>query len=184
MMTRQTTVALVSALAVALGAGAVMAKGWGEGRMGGHGDMSGMMPAFATLDTDGDGKITRAELDARKADRQKAMDPDGDGFITLDEMKAHAAEQARTRAEAMVDRMFARLDTDKDGKLSAAEALSGPMGGQRGAERMFDRLDRDGDDAISAEEYARMTERMQGRGEGRGHGQRHGRGEGHGRMHD
>lgn len=168
-MTRKTifTLALAPVLAVALVAGAAQARGPGEARGGPGGMMGQMMPDFATLDSDGDGKVTKAELDARRVERQKAMDPDGDGFITLDEMKAHAAAQARERAEAMVDRMFAGLDTDKDGKLSAAEALAGPMAGARGADRLFDRVDRDGDGAISQLEYDRMAERMQGRGEGR-----------------
>lgn len=182
-MTRTMTLTVVSALALALAAGAVQAHGKADGRMGGW---AAAIPDFAALDTDKDGKVTRAELDARRAERQKAMDPDGDGFITLDEMKAHAAAQARVRAESMVDRMFARLDTDKDGRLSAAEAMAGPMaGGDRGAGRMFDRVDRDGDGAISQQEYDRMAERMQGRGEGRhGRGKGEGRGEGRGWMHD
>jgi Ca2+-binding EF-hand superfamily protein len=164
--------ALVPVLGLGVVAGVAEARGWGEDRMGGG--MPQMLPGFAEMDADKDGKVTRAEIDAIRAERQKAMDPDGDGYVTLEEMKAHAGEQARARAEAMVDRMFARLDTDKDGKLSAAEALSGPMAGGRGVDRMFDRLDRDGDGALSQAEYdaaaRRMAEGMRGKGEGRGHG--------------
>jgi len=182
-MNRKTifTLTLAPVLAVALVAGMAQARGPGEGHGAHGGNMQQMMPDFGTLDTDGDGKVTKAEIDARRLDRQKAMDPDADGFITLEEMKSHAAAQAKQRAEAMVDRMFAGLDTDKDGKLSAAEAMSGPMAGGRGMDRMFDRLDRDGDGAISQAEYDRMGERMQRmgdrkRGEGmRGEG-RHGHG--------
>lgn len=175
------TLTVAPALAVALLAGAVQAQTRGDhGAMGGPGGPAGMMPDFATLDTDGDGKITREELEARRVERQRAMDPDGDGFITLEEMKAHASAEAVKRAEAMVDRMFARMDTDKDGRLSAAEALSGPMAGG-GFDRMFDRVDRDGDGAISKEEFDRMGQMMgrhgdRKRGEGmRGEG-RHGEG--------
>src|SRR5690606_37663422 len=151
----------------ALFAGAVQARGWGDhGRMGGSGGPAAMMPDFATLDTDADGKITMAELEALRVERQKAMDPDGDGFITLEEMKAHAAAEAVKRAEAMVDRMFTRMDADKDGKLSAAEALSGPMAGG-GFERMFGRVDRDGDGGISQEEFDTMGQMMQRRGDGK-----------------
>lgn len=169
--TKILTLTLAPVLAVALVAGAAQARGWGEGRMGGQGGPAAMMPDFATLDTDGDGKITRAELEARQLELQKAMDPDGDGFITREEMKAHAAAEAVKRAEAMVDRMFDRRDADKDGRLSAAEAMSGPMNGA-GFDRMFTRLDRDSDGAISKAEYDRMAEAMQ-RGESkRGHGMR------------
>lgn len=165
------TVTLAPVLAVMLLAGAAQAKGWGEGRMGGPGGPSAMMPDFATLDTDGDGRITREELEARRLDRQGAIDPDGDGFVSLEEMKAHAVAQATARAEAMVDRMFAMMDTDKDGRLSAAEVLTGPRGG---LDRMFDRVDRDGDGAISKEEYDRMAAHMKKRGEGRHGGERRG----------
>lgn len=184
---RKTILALAVVPVLGLGviAGVAEARGWGEDRMGG---MPQMLPGFAEMDTDKDGKVTRAEIDAIRAERQKAMDPDGDGFITAAEMKAHAADQAKARAEAMVDRMFARLDADKDGRLSAAEALSGPMAGGRGVDRMFDRVDRDNDGAISLAEYDAAAERMaegrRGHGEGRGHGKGEGRGHGWGMSND
>jgi Ca2+-binding EF-hand superfamily protein len=188
---RKTMLAMAVAPVLALGlvAGVAEARGWGEDRMGGMGGgMPQMLPGFADMDADKDGKVTRAEIDAIRAERQKAMDPDGDGFVTLEEMTAHAADSAKARAEAMVDRMFARADTDKDGKLSAAEALASPMAGGRGTDRMFDRLDRDSDGAISQAEYDAAAERMakgdRGRGEGRGHGKGEGRGHGHGMSHD
>lgn len=175
-MTRKTVLMLTvaPALALAVAAGAVQARGPGEhDRMGGR--PAAMMPDFATLDTDGDGKITRAELDARRADRQKAMDADGDGFVTLEEMKAHAAAEAAARAETMAARMFERADADKDGKLSVTELDAASPRRQAGLDRMFARIDQDGDGAISQAEYDRMAARMQegrrGHGEGRGDGQ-------------
>lgn len=187
-ISRKTILALavVPMLGLGIVAGVAEARGWGDGRMGGMEGMGGgmpqMLPGFAEMDADKDGKVTRAEIDAIRVERQKAMDPDGDGFITATEMKAHAADQAKARAEAMVDRMFARLDADKDGKLSAAEALSGPMAGGNGIDRMFDRVDGDGDGVISQAEYdaaaERMAEGMRRHGEGRGHGKGEGRGHG------
>ncbi len=43
---------------------------------------------FAAMDTDGDGQITQAELDAHAAARFASADSDGDGFLTTDEMQA------------------------------------------------------------------------------------------------
>ncbi len=176
-MTRKTTLTVASALVLALAAGA--AQAWP------HGDRAGapgrgphmMMPSFEELDTDGDGRITREELEAKRLERIRSMDPDGDGFITLEEMKTRAGEEARKRAEAMAERMFTELDADKDGKISAAEALGARMAGPQGMERLFDRVDADDDGAVSKAEFDRAAERMQRmRGDGpRGQGM-HGEG--------
>lgn len=177
--------AVVPVLGLGVVAGVAEARGWDDSRMGG---MPQMLLDFAQLDADKDGKVTRAEVDAIRAEPQKAMDTDGDGFVTAAEMKAHAAEQAKARAEAMVDRMFARMDADKDGKLSASEAMAGPMAGGRGLDRMFDRVDRDGDGAISQAEYDaaadRMAEGKRRHGEGRGHGKGEGHRQGQGMSND
>ncbi|RYY27352.1 MAG: EF-hand domain-containing protein [Sphingomonadales bacterium] len=62
-------------------------------------------------------------------------DPNGDGVTT------------KAESTAAADARFARLDTDKDGKLSAAERASAPGGG-----RGLDRADTDGDGTVSLEE--------------------------------
>jgi Ca2+-binding EF-hand superfamily protein len=64
--------------------------------------------------------------------------------------------QAAERAEARAARMVSRMDTDGDGKLSAAEMQSGPRrDGASGARfaRMLERLDTDKDGALSREEW-------------------------------
>jgi Ca2+-binding EF-hand superfamily protein len=53
---------------------------------------------FKKLDTDGDGRISRAEAQAapRLAERFDAIDANKDGFITMDEMKAaHAKREGK-----------------------------------------------------------------------------------------
>lgn len=157
-MTRKLTLTLASALAMALVAGAVQAQD--RAPRG-----PGMFPDFATLDTDGDGKISREEFDAPRQARIKALDPDGDGVITLEEMKTRMGEEARKRAEAQAERIFARIDADGDGKISAAEALAANSHGRPGPDlgRVFERLDGDKDGAISKEEFDRAAERMQKR---------------------
>jgi hypothetical protein len=76
------------------------------------------IPDFATLDTNGDGVLTAAELESAKANRLGEVDANGDGFITADEMmvlmQARMAEQATKRFE----RMLGHADANDDGKLS------------------------------------------------------------------
>lgn len=102
-------------------------------------------------------------------DRLMQMDTDGDGAITRDE-----AEQARAV-------IFARLDSDSDGFLSAEERAAAPGGG-RGIEvadgdrdgrvsrdeamsqpyRMFERLDSNSDGVIGADELERVRAQWNG----------------------
>ena len=68
------------------------------------------------LDTNQDGRISRAEVtagQARFAERFDAMDVNKDGFID----KADRELRIKQRTDAW----FAAADTDKDGKLSRAE---------------------------------------------------------------
>jgi Ca2+-binding EF-hand superfamily protein len=170
------TVLLGAAL---LGAGAAIAvttagMAAAQDRRGGM----GMDMMFERLDTDGDGRITRAEAAAARAARIAALDSDGDGIVTRDEAVAFARAEASDRAGRRAAAMFDRADADGDGRLTAAELMTG--GGMRGGPdigRMFDRLDRDGDGAITRDEAAEAR-RGARRGEGRramrdGHGPRH-----------
>jgi hypothetical protein len=158
------------AAAMALGAtGFALAERGDHARMGmeGRGPMAGL--DFAALDADGDGKITKEEMQAPRAARLAALDADGDGKISLEELKADHLRQATERADQRAQRMMAAMDADGDGMLTAAELLAGPGPGM-----MFDRVDTDGDGAISKAEADairdRMADRMARRGEHRGHG--------------
>jgi Ca2+-binding EF-hand superfamily protein len=163
--------ALTLAVGLALGATVSSAPAQeGPGRM---------PPAFGDLDTDGDGAITRSDLEAFAEGRFAAADTDGDGVLSEAELTARAAE----RGAARVTRMLNRLDADGDGALSRAEieARGGRHGGDR-AGRMLERADTDGDGAVSETEYAGILQHMaEHRGMGRGPGMGHGR---HQRDHD
>ena len=76
---------------------------------------------FERLDTNKDGKITKAEYDASRAAEHKAADKNGDGFISKEEFAAYGDQ----RRGAFVDRMFSRLDKNGDGKLTAEELAAG-----------------------------------------------------------
>ena len=113
--------------------------GWGkhgERGPGGHGQMM-----FEKFDSDGDGRVTRAELDKTRAEKLESADGNGDGQLTLEEFQVLWLEMARPM---MVDR-FQDLDEDGNGVVTEAE-LGQPLAA------MFVYLDRDDDGAITAEE--------------------------------
>jgi len=63
----------------------------GGGHFGGNGGGGGghdPAQAFARLDTNGDGFIDKAEIDAASAERFKRMDTNGDGILSADERAA------------------------------------------------------------------------------------------------
>lgn len=167
---------LTGALVIALTATSVPALAHGKGGMRDKGPR-GPMLNFEQIDTDQDGKITQAEMDAHTAAKFSEADTDGDGKLSSEEvlarMQARAeereAQRAEKRAERMAkgaERMFERRDADGDGFLSAEEAKP-PKSGD-----MFARLDTDEDGAISKEELdaAREKAREDRRGEGKRHG--------------
>lgn len=179
---------LISGLtALALAGTAVMgvASSHGKPGMGGHmgghmggfmGERGAMMP-FEEIDTDADGKITAEEMKAHADARFAEADADKDGLVDATEMQAHMLAQATARMQERSARMIEMMDTDADGKLSAAEMQAGPREGDR-FERMLSRLDKDEDGAISREE---MEEARKDWADGRGG---HGKGHGWGRDND
>ncbi|WP_233356126.1 EF-hand domain-containing protein [Henriciella aquimarina] len=126
-------------------------RGFGKGQM------------IEQLDTDGDGQITKAEVEAMKASKFEEADANGDGGLTMEELDAYHEAQRQKRMEAMKQRMFERGDTNGDGVISLDEFED------RGAP-MFERVDADDDGVITAEEIEAMKEK---RGK---HGWRHHRG--------
>lgn len=101
-------------------------------------------PSFEALDSNGDGAITRDEIEAHRAARFASADTDGNGSLSRDELAA----RAKARMERRIDRMIRRHDADGDGALSPEELQSRHRGG------MFERMDADGDGAVTAEEFA------------------------------
>ncbi|QDL90738.1 hypothetical protein FDP22_02395 [Paroceanicella profunda] len=151
------TLALLVALSP-LAAGAASSGGAGPQ---GHGP-SGHGPAmFMKMDADGDGTVTRAEVDAFRKARFDAADANHDGEITRDELVASMTQRLeqerldreKRRAEGMADRMMARADGNGDGVISAGEPPA------TFEDMMFRRFDTDGDGTISAQE-AEAGQRM------------------------
>ncbi len=142
-MKRTILPATVSALALML-ALPLAAEAGPRGGRGGHGDHEKML---AELDTNADGAISKEEISAHKAKHFAEMDTNKDGFVGEDEMiAAHEQKQAERKRKG-AGKMVGRLDTDGDGKISAAEFSAHEMPG-------FDKIDTNKDGSLSAEERA------------------------------
>jgi Ca2+-binding EF-hand superfamily protein len=77
---------------------------------------------FAEIDTNNDGKITRAEgLTHSNALFAKA-DKNADGALSAAEMKATMMERMSKRLDKRIAKRIERTDTNKDGVISNAEA--------------------------------------------------------------
>jgi len=121
-------------------------KGWHHGRRspgGRHG-----MRMLERFDADGDGKLTRAEVDAHVTERIEAFDADGNGQLSLEEFQGLWLEHMRER---MVDG-FQMLDDDGDAQVTGAE-MGNPF------RRLVERADLDGDGAVSRAELERKKRR-------------------------
>lgn len=125
-------------------------------------------PDFATLDADGDGSISEAELQARGDARFEAADADGDGLLTAEEIVAQRDTDRAERALRRAQRLIEARDDSGDGAISREE-----LGNAR-AERMLERADRDEDGVISEEEFEEAAARHERGDRGKRHGHRGG----------
>lgn len=152
-MKKSAFIAVIVGTASIVAAGAVLAKG-GPGGPGGP----GMRMSFEEMDTDGNGEITQAEMEAMKAARFTSADTDGDGALSLEELTAQGMKKVAEHAESMLE----KHDANGDGVLSQDE-LPKP----RRSGHMFDRIDADGNGSISKEEFDEASEHMRERGRGK-----------------
>jgi Ca2+-binding EF-hand superfamily protein len=103
---------------------------------GKHGDFS--QHILERVDTDKDGKISKAEFDAEGQAMFKRLDENGDGKIAANEMpQRHWAKFS--------GQMFDRMDADHDGKVTKAEF-------QAAGDKMFQRMDKNSDGIIEKDE--------------------------------
>ncbi|WP_084437105.1 EF-hand domain-containing protein [Pseudodonghicola xiamenensis] len=147
----------IAGIVVAVGAVAATAVLAQQGAMDAAGMGRGMGPrmSFEELDTNGDGQISKEEMQARVQGRFNALDADGNGTISLEEMQA----QARQRADERAAWMFKQMDENGDGALSADE-MKGPRRSDGMMNRMFSRMDQDQSGTISKEEFDNAQARM------------------------
>ena len=141
-----------------LGTGVATADGWwGPGRHGGpHGP--GGMRLIDNFDTNKDGKVTQAEIDAARQAQLTKYDANGDGVLSLEEYQALWLDAMRP----MMVRQFQANDTDGNGTITVVEFTA------RFADTVRD-LERNGDGVLTIDELR-----------GPPHGPRHGPGPGPG----
>lgn len=99
--------------------------------------MGPMMGGFGLLqyDTNGDGKLTKAEFEAALKARFTSFDANKDGSVTPDEMRAGMQAERKANHEKEQKARFAEIDTDHNGQISQAEFLAATQpkdGDQRG----------------------------------------------------
>jgi hypothetical protein len=104
-------------------------------------------------DTDGDGRVSRAEAEAasskKSAEWFDKLDTNKDGYVTQDEI-SQAKSTRRADMKARFDERFTEADANKDGQLSLDEV-------QAKMPRLADRfttLDKDKNGMLSKDELA------------------------------
>ncbi|MBA3510535.1 EF-hand domain-containing protein [Sphingomonas sp.] len=104
---------------------------------------------------------SRAQVAQGLDQRFKALDTNGDGTITKAEMdaaEARARQQAAARIAKRAEEGFAKLDTDKNGQLSLAEFKASIPPVQAGAAAaVLQRLDANKDGKITRQEFGAPT---------------------------
>lgn len=120
------------------------------------GDM--MHHGFDEVDTNGDGQLSKAEMQEHRKARFARADTDGSGTLSVDEMVARVAEHMTKRFSKMIK----RHDSDGDGEMSMDEMAARHKGD------MFSMMDTDGDGAVSADEFEAMKD-MRGKHRGGDH---------------
>jgi Ca2+-binding EF-hand superfamily protein len=126
--------------------------------LGGHA-MAGDSPRsdaphdMLRADTDGDGRVSRAEAEAASSKKSTEwfdkLDTNKDGYVTQDEI-SQAKATRRADMKARFDERFQEADMNKDGQLSLDEV-------QAKMPRLADRfttLDKDKNGLLSKEELA------------------------------
>ena len=102
------------------------------------------MAMLENFDTNGDGQVTQAEIDAARADRFAAFDTDGNGVLNFQE---YETLWLGAMHERMVDR-FQNLDNDGDSVVTAQEFVV-PFAS------VVNRMDRNEDGVLSADDMGR-----------------------------
>lgn len=141
----KSTVTAIALLGSVFATAALAERGpGGEGSHGGRGEM--LLEIFDGVDTDGDGKLTEAELEAHRTAMFTAADTNADGMLSAEELSARQLTHFNGMLAERTARMIENRDNNGDGSLSLAEMDEGP------GQRHFARIDTDNDGAISKAE--------------------------------
>ena len=121
------------------------------------------------VDANADGAVTKAEIEAHRANKFASADTNGDNLVSASEFEEFSiAERERKQAERRAKR-FAKLDANGDGMITADEHAAAD---DKRVDRLFERMDADGDGVITEAERDAAKEAMKERRGKRGMGRR------------
>ena len=137
-----------------------------EAMSGGTASQTGVSSddVFSQLDADGDGSLTQAEFDAG---RPSGAAGEADGMQAMGGMPPppggpRGAGGAGAASDSSSATSYDPLDTNEDGKVSAAERLAGgtSTAEQDAITALFNAIDTDGDASISASESKAFIDQL------------------------
>ena len=141
--------------------------------------LSGGHVQFTEIDTDGDGLLSRAEVEAHIQARIDAWHTGSDAAWQarvermVEQLMDHADADGRLDADALRTGLLAMMDTRRSTAGTGTRADRHRRGGMdvrsSWIERMFDRIDSDGDGTITRDEFDAAMAQMGQRRHMRGH---------------
>lgn len=157
------TVLIGTLLAGTVLATATLAEMGPGGMEGGEGGPM-LLEMFDQIDTDKDGKLSLAELEAHRAAEFTAADTNSDGALDESELSAQMLARVQGHMAKRIQHVLDNKDSDGSGTLSVEELGRGP-----GVEH-FARIDTDNDGLITMEEAEAAMQHRKKRHHGWGMG--------------
>jgi Ca2+-binding EF-hand superfamily protein len=132
----------------------------GDGKVSAAEHADGVKAMFTKMDANKDGQVTAAEMDAmhdsmKDKGHATARTDGGPNEQKMADKKAYDDTGTGKSMPKMMssEQKIAKMDTNNDGKLSAAEHSAG-------AKQMFSQMDADGDGALTAQEMQKGERAM------------------------